>query len=98
VATGLDYQSSLEPQVESTLLYLRLHRIRDTGAGIPPERLERIFDVGFGATGSRVGMELGWSTAYNIVQAHQGGIEIESDVGKGTKVTINLPMKTSDGG
>jgi len=73
-------------------------QIRDTGVGIPPEQLERIFDVGFSATGSRVEMEFGLSTDYHIIQEHQGKIEIESEVGKGTKVTISLPMRESDVG
>jgi len=73
-------------------------QIRDTGVGIPPEQLEHLFDVGFSATGSRVGMEFGWSTDYNILQEHQGNIAIDSEVGKGTEVTISLPMRESDVG
>jgi PAS domain S-box-containing protein len=73
-------------------------QIRDTGMGIPPEQLEHLFDIGFNATGSRMGMEFGWSTDYNILQEHMGIIEIESEVGKGTEVTICLPMRESDVG
>ena len=73
-------------------------QISDTGVGIPPEQLEHLFDIGFNATGSRVGMEFGWSTDYNILQEHLGNIEIESEVGKGTKVTICLPLRESDVG
>ena len=71
-------------------------QIRDTGVGIPPEQLEHLFDIGFAAAGSRVGMEFGWSTDYNILQEHMGGIEIESEVGKGTEVTIWLPLRRTD--
>ena len=71
-------------------------QISDTGVGIPPEQLENLFDIGFNATGSRVGMEFGWSTDYNILQEHLGNIEVNSEVGKGTEVTICLPLRESD--
>ena len=68
-------------------------RISATGAGIPPEQLERIFDFDFRATDLRVKMGLGLSTDYRIVQDHKGEIQIESEVGKGTEVTISLPIE-----
>ncbi len=68
-------------------------RISDTGRGIPEEKLGRIFDFGFSAGGTRVKMRSGLSTAYSIVQRHRGEIDIESEVGKGTVVTISLPLK-----
>ena len=66
-------------------------QIRDTGRGIAPEQLEHIFDFGFRATDSRVKMGFGLSTDYKIIQEHKGEIKIESEVGKGTEVTIRLP-------
>ncbi|MCZ6679030.1 MAG: HAMP domain-containing sensor histidine kinase, partial [Candidatus Poribacteria bacterium] len=66
-------------------------RIRDTGMGIAPEQLERIFDFGFSVTDSRVKMGFGLPTAYKIVQEHKGEIKIVSEVGKGTEVTVSLP-------
>lgn len=71
-------------------------QISDTGKGIPSEQLERIFDVGFSATDSRVEMEFGLSTDYHIIQEHHGEIKVKSEVGKGTEVTICLPMRDSD--
>ncbi len=71
-------------------------RISDTGVGIPPEQLERIFDVDFRATDVRVRMGLGLSTDFRIIQDHKGEIQIESEVGKGTEVTISLPKRESD--
>ncbi len=68
-------------------------RISDTGVGIPPEQLERIFDVDFQATDLRVKMGLGLSTDYRIIQDHKGRIKMESEVGKGTTVTISLPIE-----
>jgi len=67
-------------------------QISDTGVGLPPEQLKRIFDIGFKATDSRVEMGFGLSTEYNIIQEHKGEIEIKSEVGKGTEVTISLPL------
>ena len=68
-------------------------QISDTGVGIPPEQLERIFDFDFHATDRRVKMSLGLSTDYRIIQEHKGRMELESEVGKGTIVTINLPIE-----
>lgn len=67
-------------------------RVSDTGRGIRPERLEKIFDFGFTVDTSRVKMGTGLSTAYNIIQKHHGDITIESEPGAGTTVTIILPL------
>ena len=67
-------------------------RVSDTGAGIPREKLDRIFDFGFSAGGTRVKLASGLSTAYNIVQNHNGSIDIESEVGSGTTVSLTLPI------
>ena len=66
-------------------------RINDTGRGIPPDKLARIFDFGFRASGERMKMGLGLATDYRIVRDHQGEIQIESEVGRGTQVTVSLP-------
>jgi signal transduction histidine kinase len=68
-------------------------QVDDTGAGIPPEELRHIFDFGLGAMDARVKMKLGLSTTYNIIQAHNGEINIDSEFGKGTVVTIVLPVR-----
>lgn len=71
----------------------RMHiAITDTGHGMAPEQLNKIFDFGFSAGGTRVKMRSGLSTAYNIVQRHQGTIRVESEKGKGTTFFINLPI------
>ncbi|RMH75645.1 MAG: GAF domain-containing protein [Calditrichaeota bacterium] len=67
-------------------------RIADTGVGIPPEHLERIFDPGFTTKGAGVGTGLSLSICYRIVRDHGGTIEVESEVGKGTTVVIQLPI------
>jgi two-component system, NtrC family, sensor kinase len=69
--------------------------IRDTGKGIPAEKLQHIFDVGFRSTGERVKMGFGLATDYRIIQDHHGEIRIESEIGKGTQVTVLLPIDSN---
>jgi two-component system NtrC family sensor kinase len=71
-------------------------RISDTGEGIPPAKLERIFDFSFEASEGRVEMALGFPVDYKIVQDHGGEIQIKSEVGIGTEVTVRLPLRRSD--
>ncbi len=66
--------------------------IADTGRGIPRERLQRIFDPVLSHKEERVGMGMGLSLSYSIVAQHQGRIEVESEPGRGTVVTISLPI------
>jgi signal transduction histidine kinase len=70
-------------------------RVTDTGTGIRPEHLERIFDPGFTTKGVGVGAGLGLSIAYRIVENHRGSIQVESKLGQGTTVTISLPVAAS---
>jgi len=71
--------------------------VRDTGAGIPPEKLRRIFDPFFSTkkgpdTSGKGGTGLGLSACRNIIEAHRGRIRVESKVGAGTAFTIKLPV------
>lgn len=63
--------------------------ISDTGAGIRPEHLARIFDPYF--TTKQSGSGLGLATVYSIVRKHQGHIEVESEIGRGTRFRFWLP-------
>ncbi|HSB72404.1 MAG TPA: ATP-binding protein [Candidatus Methylomirabilis sp.] len=67
-------------------------RVADSGVGIPPENIPRIFDPFFTTKEVGKGTGLGLSVSYGIVRAHGGFIDVESDVGKGTTVTIALPL------
>jgi signal transduction histidine kinase len=69
--------------------------IADTGRGIPRDRLDRIFDVGFSEQDSRVRMHVGLSNVQTIVQRHGGTIEVESEPGIGTAFTIRIPREQS---
>jgi two-component system sensor histidine kinase HydH len=64
-------------------------RVGDTGRGIAPEDLPRIFDPYF--TTKSAGTGLGLAIAHNIVEAHGGQIGVESRPGQGTRFTLRLP-------
>jgi two-component system, NtrC family, sensor kinase len=66
--------------------------IEDSGSGIAPEHLKRIFDPFFTTKPEGQGTGLGLSVSYGIIANHQGRIEVTSEVGKGTKFTIILPI------
>ncbi len=69
-------------------------RFQDTGAGIPKENLTRIFDPFFTTKEVGKGTGQGLSIAHSvIVDKHEGTIEVESEVGKGTTFTIRLPLE-----
>jgi PAS domain S-box-containing protein len=67
--------------------------IKDTGVGIPPENMEKIFEPFFSTKPVGKGTGLGLSLCYGIVEAHGGRIDIKSQVGEGTKVRITLPVE-----
>ena len=66
-------------------------RVIDTGPGIPPEVLARIFDFAFTTKGDR-GSGLGLSVSREIVEAHGGKILVKTEVGKGTEFAVWLPL------
>jgi signal transduction histidine kinase len=65
-------------------------RIHDNGAGISEETLDRIFSPFF--TTKEKGTGLGMAISKKIVEAHEGTIEVASEVGRGTEFTIRLPL------
>ena len=71
--------------------------IKDTGVGIPPENLDKIFDPGFTTKGVGVGTGLGLSICYQIVEDHRGEIQVESRVEEGTTFTVVLPTDLEEG-
>ncbi len=70
--------------------------ISDTGSGIAKENMSKIFDPFFTTKDVGKGTGLGMNIAYNIINKHNGTIEIESEVGKGTTFTIKLPIEQHD--
>jgi hemerythrin-like metal-binding protein len=65
----------------------------DNGSGIPEEIRGKIFDPFFTTKPVGKGTGLGLSLAYGIIQNHNGLIEVESEIGKGTTFRITLPVK-----
>jgi len=77
---------SVSAKKDSNMLQIR---IQDTGCGILPEHLSRIFDPYFTTRSSGAG--LGLAIVHNIIEAHEGRIEVESRPGEGTAITLHLP-------
>jgi signal transduction histidine kinase len=69
--------------------------IRDTGHGIPPENISRLFDPYF--TTKERGFGLGLSIVERIVQDHRGRIEVNSQIGNGSVFTLLFPIKNGNG-
>jgi two-component system, NtrC family, sensor kinase len=69
--------------------------IADTGHGISPEELTRIFDPFYSTKLDAKGVGLGLSMVYGIIREHTGTIEVQSDPGKGTQFKIALPVKAA---
>jgi len=67
-------------------------RVKDSGVGIPRDKLSHIFDPGFTTKGAPLGTGLGLSIVYQIVEGHGGEIAVESEPGIGTEFTVRLPV------
>jgi signal transduction histidine kinase len=70
--------------------------VEDTGVGIPPEQLGRIFDLYF--TTKENGSGIGLSMVYRTAQLHDGDIEVASVPGRGTTFRLTLPQAESPAG
>ena len=65
--------------------------IEDNGSGISPDHLGRIFEPFFSTKGEGHGTGLGLSIVRNIVELHNGSIEVQSELGNGTSFTLTFP-------
>jgi len=86
---GITLESKL---VDSEFLFL----VTDTGMGILPENLTRLFEKFYRVPGSEqlaTGTGLGLSICKHIIEAHSGHIDVQSEVGLGTTFTVHLPTK-----
>jgi len=100
VANAID---ALEPVAERRL-WIKLGRgrgargelatieVRDSGVGLPPEALRRIFEPYFTTRSDRGGTGLGMAIAHRIVTEHGGTIQAEGAPGRGATITIRLPV------
>lgn len=77
-----------EPDSESVSIV-----VRDTGKGIAPENLARVFDPGFTTKGAGVGTGLGLALCYRIVEKHGGRISVESAPNAGAAFAVRLPLR-----
>ncbi|WP_293329946.1 ATP-binding protein [Microcoleus sp. CAWBG58] len=68
-------------------------RIRDNGTGIDPDAIDRLFDPFFTTKPVGKGTGLGLSISYQIIEKHQGKIEVNSEIGEGAEFAIYLPVK-----
>jgi signal transduction histidine kinase len=70
--------------------------VTDTGIGIPPEELAKIWERLYRGDKSRSqrGLGLGLSLVKAIVQAHQGHVEVSNELGHGAQFVLSLPVKT----
>jgi len=80
-------RSAIMPQTDYTALI-----VEDTGCGIAPDHLGKIFEPFFTTKETGKGTGLGLSTVYGIVKQSGGFIFADSEVGRGTKFTVYLPV------
>ena len=71
--------------------------VSDTGMGIPPDHLDKIFTPFFTTKPVGQGTGLGLSACHGIVAAHGGEIRVESEVGRGTRMILLLPAARREG-
>jgi PAS domain S-box-containing protein len=75
--------------------FVRLE-VSDTGIGIPPDQISRIFEPMFTTKTAGVGAGMGLATAWNVLRQHDGGITVESAPGKGSTFRIYLPQAAAE--
>jgi two-component system NtrC family sensor kinase len=68
----------------------------DTGCGMPKEHLSKLFAPFFTTKETGKGTGLGLAISYGIIQSHNGEIEVESEIGKGSTFRIKLPIEKQD--
>jgi two-component system NtrC family sensor kinase len=87
-ASGLSGDGAVQKGVEIT--------VADTGTGIAPEHLDKLFDPFFTTKAVGQGTGLGLSVSQGIVQRHHGHIRVQSEMGKGTRFFIWLPIERKE--
>ena len=70
-------------------------RIADTGCGIPPEKISKIFEPYFTTKQGKSGTGLGLYITKKVIEDHNGSIKVDSEPGVGTTFTIRLPLASS---
>ena len=87
-----DREGDLTVRADGDADWVRIH-ITDSGGGIPPEVLPRIFEPFFSTKDKESGVGLGLAVVYGIVQRHAGDIDVDTAVGRGTTFHLRLPRR-----
>jgi PAS domain S-box-containing protein len=90
-ACEVDPEHMLRVAEARTGKFIRLSHA-DTGEGIPPENLSRIFEPFFTTKELGKGTGLGLATVFGIVKQHEGWVEVDSELGKGTTFHLYFPV------
>jgi signal transduction histidine kinase len=85
---GVTIRTYSTPAGDSLIL-----EVCDTGDGIAPENIPKLYTPFFTTKGEGKGVGLGLAVVYGIVQAHSGDIEVRSTVGQGTVFKVTLPIE-----
>ena len=83
-------RNQLQPEADQVRIV-----VRDDGSGIPPEILPRIFEPFLTTKETGRGVGLGLAISHSILERHNGSIEVQSEVGRGTTFTVTLPWHRS---
>ena len=83
--------TQLPPDEREHLGYVAI-QVKDSGLGIPQEQIDKIFNPFYTTKGNGTG--LGLAITYRIVQAHEGNLSVQSEVGVGTTFEFKLPIRT----
>lgn len=70
--------------------------VQDTGYGIPPENIRKLFTPFFSTKSEVKGVGLGLAISYGIIQRHHGSIEVQSQPGEGTTFIVYLPLRAKE--
>jgi PAS domain S-box-containing protein len=90
VGVRFEETSPVKPPELGPGSYLRL-TVSDTGCGMTPEVMERIFDPFFSTKHASEGSGMGLSVVHGIVKSHEGAISVDSAPGKGSRFSVFLP-------
>ena len=94
-----EYVESIEDNLISTHIEAGVYavvRIKDTGSGIKPELIHKIFKPFFTTKGVGKGTGMGLAAVATAIRGHNGAITIHSEVGRGTTFTLYIPSLTED--
>ena len=93
-------RNAVEASPSGATVWLRASRdgaghhvvVEDQGPGIAPEHLAKVFDLYF--TTKADGTGVGLAVTHQIIEAHGGSIEVDTEVGRGTRMIVRLPAET----